>query len=245
MNLTFEDVRYSYRRRDRPVLDGLRLSIPAGRTILLGPNGAGKSTLLAIAASVLPLGEGRGRVAVDGVTPDRRGSRVRFRRRVAWMPQTVTPAAGVTVRQQVALHGWLAGMPRTAAWTEARRALVQVGLEQLADARSTRLSGGQRARMGLAQALVHAADVLLLDEPTAALDPDQKEAFVSLLARVSGDKVVVVSSHDVSDLEASYDRVVVLEEGQVRFEGPTAAFLRNGAETRRPVDAYRAVLRRS
>ncbi|MFZ2502025.1 MAG: ATP-binding cassette domain-containing protein, partial [Nocardioides sp.] len=160
----------------------------------------------------------------------------------AWMPQSVRATSGVSVRQQVALHGWLAGMSKTHAWDEAFNALRQVDLSDLAQRRATKLSGGQRARMGLAQALVHDADVLLLDEPTAALDPDQKDSFVALLNRIAAEKIVVVSSHDVSDFEASYDHVVVLERGQVRFDGPTTAFLRPDGHDRTAVEAYRDAL---
>lgn len=242
MEITFENVTFGYRARNTPVLSGLNLCIPTGRTILLGPNGAGKSTMLAIAASVLPLGRDRGSVRIGGLLPDGRRARAEYRRRVAWMPQTVRAASGVSVRQQVALHGWLAGLNKEHAWEQALVALARVDLSDLADQRSTKLSGGQRARMGLAQALVHAADVLLLDEPTAALDPDQKDSFASLLNTIAKDKVVVVSSHDVSDLEASYDRVVVLDRGEVRFEGSTSDFLLTGDRTLSPVEAYRTAL---
>lgn len=242
MEITFEDVTFGYRSRDVRVLEHLDLTIPEGRTILLGPNGAGKSTLLAIAASVLPLGRDRGRVTVGGLAPEGRRDRAEYRRHVAWMPQTVRAATGLTVRQHVAMHGWLAGLDKARAWEESLRALARVDLTDLAERRATKLSGGQRARMGLAQALVHGADVLLLDEPTAALDPDQKDSFARLLDTISTDKTVLVSSHDVSDLEASYDRVVVLDRGQVRFTGTTAEFLRGADRNLAPVEAYRVAL---
>lgn len=242
MEIKFDDVTFGYRSRDVRVLENLHLSLPDGRTILLGPNGAGKSTLLAIAASVLPLRQDRGRVTAGGLAPTTRSNRAEYRRRVAWMPQTVRAATGLTVRQQVALHGWLAGLDRAQAWDQAMCALARVDLADLADRRATKLSGGQRARMGLAQALVHSADVLLLDEPTAALDPDQKDSFARLLDTISADKNVIVSSHDVSELEASYDRVVVLDRGHVRFAGSTEEFLRGGGRDLAPVEAYRAAL---
>jgi len=96
--------------------------------------------------------------------------------------------------------------------------------------------------MGLAQALVHGAEVVLLDEPTAALDPDQRQSFAELLAEVSTGRTVLVSSHDVSDLADSYDAVVVLEAGAVRFHGTAADFLDRGGADRSAVGAYRAVL---
>lgn len=81
---------------------------------------------------------------------------------------------------------------------------------------------------------------MLLDEPTAALDPDQRDRFVSLLDEISPGRIVLVSTHDVADLAVSYDRVVVLTEGRVRFDGSVTDFLRRGS-TATPVDAYRSV----
>lgn len=242
MHLQLRHVDFAYRSRGARVVRDLNLTIPVGRTILLGPNGAGKSTVLAIAASVLPLARDRGSVEIEGLVPRSSRDRSAYRRRVAWMPQSVRATSGLSVRQQVALHGWLAGLSRAHAWGEALRVLHVVGLADLADHRATRLSGGQRARMGLAQALVHSADVLLLDEPTAALDPDQKDRFAVLLRSVAEDKVVVVSSHDVSDLASSFDRVVVLVEGRVRFDGTTADFLDDSGSTLTAVEAYRRAL---
>jgi ABC-2 type transport system ATP-binding protein len=223
------------------VLDGLSLVLPHGRTILLGPNGAGKSTLLSLAASVLHLD--RGRVSLDGLSPDRGRRRAAYRRRVAWMPQSVQPVSGLSAREQVAVHGWLAGMTRADAWRGAAEALAKVGLAEQAKQRSSQLSGGQRARVGLAQALVKDAEVLLLDEPTASLDPDQKEVFLGLLHELAERRTVVVSTHDVSDLEESYQHAVVLVRGQVRFQGGVSEFLDLGGSDRSAVAAYRAVSR--
>jgi ABC-2 type transport system ATP-binding protein len=96
--------------------------------------------------------------------------------------------------------------------------------------------------MGLAQALVQGAEVLLLDEPTAALDPDQKDAFAVLLNDLVADMTVVVSSHDVSDLAESYDRVIVLNDGRVRFDGSTSEFMQPAGRPVSAVEAYRAAL---
>jgi ABC-2 type transport system ATP-binding protein len=242
LTLELEDIEYRYRKRDRPVFEGLTVSVPVGRTILLGPNGAGKSTLLGIAASVL--GPNPGSVRADGLIASGRRQRGQYRRHVSWMPQTVRPAAGLTVREQVALHGWLAGMGRSEAWDSAIRALDRVQLRDTADRRAAQLSGGQRARMGLAQALVYSASVLLLDEPTAALDPDQKQVFAALLVDVAEGRTILVSTHDVADLEDSYDHVLVLADGRIRFDGTVGEFMSPAGRRLDAVEAYRAALSR-
>lgn len=240
MHLEFSDASFQYRRRDKPVFEDLTITFEQGRTVLLGPNGAGKSTLLAVAASVLNLD--RGRVSFDGLSPRGRRSRAAYRRRVTWMAQTTRPAAGLSVREQVALHGWLSGQNRADAWNNSISALERVDLVDHANMRASKLSGGQRSRMGLAQALVHQSDAMLLDEPTAALDPDQKQTFVDLLSELSHGLVVVVSTHDVSDLELSYEQVVVMTHGAVRYQGATHDFLRRGDEKLTAVEAYRTVV---
>jgi ABC-2 type transport system ATP-binding protein len=240
VDVVIERATFRYRSRDAPVFEGLDLVFSPGRTILLGPNGAGKSTLLAAAASAVPVNSGS--ISVGGVSADSRRDRSRYRGRIGWMPQAVRAAGGLKVREHVALHGWLAGLSRAAAWERSRDALVRVGLDDLENRKATSLSGGQAARMGLAQALVHGADVLLLDEPTAALDPDQKESFGTLVAELADGRTIVVSTHDVSDLATTYDHVVVLDHGRVRFTGTTDQFVATDAGALTAVDAYRRAI---
>lgn len=233
-DLTLESCAYRYRWRRALALRPTSLHLSPGRTVLLGPNGAGKSTLLGLAASALV--PTAGSVTVDGVGSGERA----YRRLVSWLPQAVAPVPGNTVREQVALHGWLKGQGRAEAWEAAGRAVDRVGLADLSSRRATALSGGQRARMGIAQALVHDAAVILLDEPTAALDPVQRALFVDLLADLDPGICVVVSTHDVHELDSVYDRVVVMDSGSVRFDGDMAAFLRPEADgaALAPVAAY-------
>lgn len=240
-DVEFVETSFRYRSREPYVLHQFNLTIPAGRTILLGPNGAGKSTILGLAASVLR--PDRGRVAISGLEARGRKRTAEYRRRVSYMPQVTPVASGLTTREQVALHGWLAGMTRADAWRASLNALRRVDLEPHADRAAAKLSGGQRARMGLAQALVHAAELLLLDEPTAPLDPDQREIFNTLLTEVANDCTVVVSSHDVAELATSYDHVSVVAGGQVAFHGTTSEFLQSDSAPISAVEAYRTAVR--
>ncbi|UXY19810.1 ATP-binding cassette domain-containing protein [Streptomyces cynarae] len=219
MTLVLADCTYSYGRRKRPVLSDFSYALPGGLTILLGPNGAGKSTLLKMSASVVVPESGSvsfGRL--------RAGSK-EFRKAVAWMPQTITPLASLTAREYVAYIGWLKGMNRGDAWSQARRALQRVELSDKADERTTRLSGGQLRRVGVAAALVHDARVLLLDEPTAGMDPRQRRVFRDILAGLREDVRVLMSTHDVADLAEEADHVTVLEAGRILHSGTTESFL--------------------
>jgi ABC-2 type transport system ATP-binding protein len=219
VSLIFQDCTFRYGRWQRPVLDGFCYRLEDGLTILLGPNGAGKSTLLKLGAAVtLPRS---GSVTLDG-----HGSRSReYRRHVSWMPQHVVPMAGLTAREQVAYAGWLKGMSRADAWTRALDALGRVNLRDRADRKASALSGGQLRRMGVASALVHQCRVLLLDEPTAGMDPRQRRAFRDVLAGLAQDVAVLMSTHDVADLAEEADHVTVMHGGQVLQSGTTGAFL--------------------
>ncbi|WP_432016235.1 ATP-binding cassette domain-containing protein [Streptomyces hydrogenans] len=219
MTLELTDCTYAYRRWTRPILQDFSYRLPHGLTILLGPNGAGKSTLLKLAASVT-------RPRSGTVTLGRLDSRAKaYRRAVAWMPQDITPMPSLTARAYVAYVGWLKGMNRGDAWDRAARALARVELSDQADVRTSRLSGGQLRRVGVAAALVHDARVLLLDEPTAGMDPRQRRVFRDVLSSLTDEVSVLMSTHDVADLAEEADQVTVVDGGRILHSGATSTFL--------------------
>ncbi|MEV6976772.1 ATP-binding cassette domain-containing protein [Kitasatospora sp. NPDC093806] len=222
MALEFHRIDFQYSRKTS-LFTGLELRIDNPATVLLGPNGAGKSTLMALAASQLT--PRRGFITWRGVNPGGgSGERAAFRRAVAWLPQQVTPVPGLSVREQVAYCGWLKGMSRTAAWQASAGALARVGLGGLADRAGHQLSGGQLRRMGIAGCLAHHSELILMDEPTAGLDPTQRAVFRSLVEELTSEVNVLVSTHQTEDLAETYRQVVVLDGGRVRFQGATEEF---------------------
>lgn len=223
MSLQFRNVTYRYRRNASPVLSGFSWTVSPGRTVLLGPNGAGKSTLLALGADALQPAVGR--VALGELNPRRRSDRSSYRRAVGWVPQQTKALPGLSAREQVAYAGWLKGLSGDAAWDAAMDALAAVGMAERSGERTTRLSGGQLRRVGLAQALVHQPEVLLLDEPTAGLDPEQRARFREMLTSLPPEQPLVVSTHQVDDLSELFHWVVALFAGEIRFEGTVAEFL--------------------
>ncbi|MFE5853430.1 ATP-binding cassette domain-containing protein [Streptomyces sp. NPDC056500] len=223
MTLEVDSCTFGY-RRGVSVLRDFSVTFPPGRTVLLGPNGAGKSTLLGIAATAITTPES-GQVSLNGLIPRSSNARKDYRRRVGWLPQQVKPIAGLKLREQVAYAGWLKGMSRRAAWKAARSALARVGLAELATRTGHQLSGGQLRRLGIAQTLVHGAEFVLLDEPTAGLDPQQRAVFRELLTDLSPTTNFVVSTHQTEDLAEVFDTVVILDRGTIRFQGTVPAFL--------------------
>ncbi len=244
--LTAHGITFSYDGRKSTLTD-VSIHVRSGRTILLGPNGAGKTTLLNVLAGNVSARAGSVALSVgDGVPPVQPRDRARYARAVGWLPQRATPVRGLRVREQVAYSGWLKGMSRTTAWEAALPALDQVGMAAHAQDRANRLSGGQLRRVTLAQCLVHGSRVLLLDEPTAGLDPRERDRFAEILLGLPAEVAVVVSTHDVVDLVEVVGQVVVLNGGRVVFTGSPAEFLDHGdpslPASRQAASAYSALV---
>ncbi|MFJ3099440.1 ATP-binding cassette domain-containing protein [Streptomyces hydrogenans] len=221
MALIFQGLTFRYGRKT-DVFSDFSVQIEGSSTVLLGPNGAGKSTLMTLAASHLTPTDGT--VTWNGISSSSRREHVRYRKAVAWIPQQITPIPGLTVREQVAYSGWLKGLSRASAWEESAKAIARVQLEKLADRKSHQVSGGQLRRMGIAGALTHQSELILMDEPTAGLDPTQRGVFRDLVAELSQSVSVVVSTHQTEDLADLYQDVIVLAAGQTRFQGSTQEF---------------------
>lgn len=239
MPVLIADCSFRY-RKDIPVFRDLTVEFEPGATVLLGPNGAGKSTLLSLIVGLLR--PDAGTVRVGDLVSDARRTRSRYRRSVGWLPQHVAAMPGLKVREQVAYAGWLKGLNRRDAWVNAARALGRVGLQDLAERPSRALSGGQLRRVGIAQTLVHDAKLIVMDEPAAGLDPQQRRVLREVLNSVVGDVDLLVSTHQTEDISDIYQHVAVLDDGVIRFHGEVPAFLaraRPGVEpSRQAEDAY-------
>jgi len=204
--------------RGTAALAGVDLDLYQGVVGLLGPNGAGKTTLLRMLATVL--GADRGSVRILGHDPAVGTARTEIRRRLGYLPQELGYPRGFSAYSfldyMAVLKEWDDPAQRRA---EVRRVLEQVGLGDRATKRIRALSGGQRRRVGLAQALLGTPDLLVLDEPTTGLDPEQRVSLRHVLAEVGRAATVVVATHQTEDVAALCERVVVLDAGAVRFDG--------------------------
>jgi ABC-2 type transport system ATP-binding protein len=202
-------------------LNSVSFALTPGVTGLVGVNGAGKSTLLRILAGALR--PSRGSVCFDGLDPYGRGRR-RFLRRTSLMPQALELPPDARVVDAVAYCGWLRGLPAAGLRDRAREVLGDVGLADRGGQRVRTLSGGMVRRAALAQALISAPDVLLLDEPTTGLDPEQRATVRGLISELPRDSAIVVSSHVMEDLEQLADRIIVLDGGEMAHCGSLAEF---------------------
>jgi ABC-2 type transport system ATP-binding protein len=212
----------------RMAVAGLDLSMDTGVHGLLGPNGAGKTTLVRAIATVLrPAG---GTLTVLGRTVNGKLDLRALRRQIGYLPQEFGYYRRFTVREFIEYIAWLKEVPSAEVPGAVQRAIERVGLTERADHKMKTLSGGMRRRAGIAQAIVNDPRVLLLDEPTAGLDPDQRLQFRALLRELAGDTCVLVSTHLVEDVAAACTDVVLIDEGQLVFQGTPADLATAGGE---------------
>src|ERR1700733_4816292 len=212
---------------------------------LLGPNGAGKTSLLRMRAPAAPPPSAR--LRLRGRAPGRYGPRQEIRRRLGYLPQNLGYYPGFTVAEFVEYFALLKEMPPARVPAAGAVAVERVELGGKTKARLRTLSGGMLRRVGIAQAIVNEPELLLLDEPTAGLDPQQRMVFRALLRDLGERSTVIVSTHLVEDVGAACGEVALMDAGKIVFRGTpdelTARGEGSGAAGDAPLErGYSAVL---
>jgi len=220
MQLNVENLSKTYRGGVH-ALRGVQLSLSPGVLGLLGPNGAGKSTLMRILATItLP---SAGRVTWNG--EDIAGNPDTLRNVLGYLPQDFGVYPNLSA---IEFLEYLAAVKGIAAGPARRRIAELLELVNLKDAARRPLggySGGMRQRVGIAQALLNDPQLLIVDEPTAGLDPEERVRFRNLLSELSGERIVILSTHIVSDVEAVATSIAILSHGQLLAHGAPEALL--------------------
>ncbi len=224
---------------------GVTLEAGPGVFGLLGPNGAGKTSLLRMMATVLPPTSGT--VRLLGRDPGGFGPRREIRRRLGYLPQSLGYYPGFTVAEFVEYFALLKDMPPRTVPRAVAAAIEHVGLGDRARTKLRTLSGGMLRRVGIAQAIVNEPELLLLDEPTAGLDPEQRVAFRALLREFGQRATVIVSTHLVEDVGAACTEVALMDQGKIVFHGTPGGLTARGEGSGAAGDAplergYSAVL---
>ena len=243
MNVELTDLTRRFGRTE--AVAGVNLQAGPGVFGLLGPNGAGKTTLLRMMATVIPPNSGRLRLL--GRDPGAYGPRREIRRRLGYLPQNLGYYPGFTVAEFVEYFALLKDMPSVRVPRAVAAAVEHVGLGDQARAKLRTLSGGMLRRVGIAQAIVNEPELLLLDEPTAGLDPEQRMAFRALLRDLGQRATAIVSTHLVEDVGAACTEVALMDQGNIVFHGSpdelTARGEGSGAAGDAPLErGYSAVL---
>ena len=209
MKLSFEHISKLY--GNTAALQQIDLTLRSGVYGLLGPNGAGKTTLMRIMTDLLA--PSTGRVLLDGQDIAVMGAA--FRKKLGYLPQDFGVYPNFTAEQFLLYIARLKGLSKFEAKRQTDDLLHMVGLEDKKQKKLKGFSGGQRQRVGIAQALLGDPEILVLDEPTAGLDPEERIRFRGIISDLSQQKLVLLSTHIVSDLEAVANEIILLRKGVV------------------------------
>jgi ABC-2 type transport system ATP-binding protein len=218
MNIELTDLTRRFGRNQ--AVAGVSLEAGPGVLGLLGPNGAGKTTLLRMMATVVPPSSGR--IRLLGRDPGGHAQRREIRRRLGYLPQNLGYYPAFTVAEFIEYFALLNEMPPSRIPAAVAAAVERVDLGTKARAKLRTLSGGMLRRVGIAQAIVNDPELLLLDEPTAGLDPEQRVSFRALMRDLGERATVVVSTHLVEDVGAACTEVALMDAGQIVFRGTPA-----------------------
>jgi ABC-2 type transport system ATP-binding protein len=211
-------------------IDSLSFHADAGEIVgFLGPNGAGKTTTMRILTGYMPPSEGRATIAGFDVFEQS----MEVRERVGYMPETVPLYKELTVWQYVDYMAALHGMRNPERSERVDEVLERVGMLDRADSMIDSLSKGMRQRVGLAQAIVHKPEVLILDEPTIGLDPRQVREVRELIREIGEDRTVLLSTHILSEVSQLCSRILIINNGQIVAEDSPATLAKRLQETNR------------
>ena len=213
MELQVEHLCKSYRKKE--ALQDVSFTLRKGIYGLLGENGAGKSTLMRMMATVdFP---SKGNIRYGG--KDIFGMDEGYRSLIGYMPQDYSVYPGFTAKDFLEYMGVLKGIPKTKLKDRIMEILEFVDLSKAADKKVKTFSGGMKRRIGIAQAIINEPEILILDEPTAGLDPKERVRFRNLIEDWGKENIILLSTHIVSDIEHIADNVLMMKEGQLIFSG--------------------------
>ncbi|WP_249355069.1 ABC transporter ATP-binding protein [Enterococcus hulanensis] len=206
----------------KQVLYDINLSISTGMFGLLGRNGAGKTTLMKTLVTLLPTNEGE--IRMNGIDIH---DQKKIRSIIGFLPQEFSMYGNMTAYQALDYFAVLSELDKRTRRTRINALLDQVNLTIHKNVKVKAMSGGMKRRLGIAQALLNDPKILVVDEPTAGLDPEERLRFRNLLAEVSENKIVLLSTHIAGDIEATAENVAILEQGRIIFSDSIEQLLLN------------------
>lgn len=201
-------------------LSDVNLTITQGMFGLLGPNGAGKTTLMKLLTTLVKKTDGE--VKVCGVPIENSG---KIRNMTGYLPQDFSMYGNMSAYEALDYLAILSGMSRAERKIKVPQMLDKVNLLEKRRVKVRAMSGGMKRRLGIAQAMIHDPKVIIVDEPTAGLDPEERVRFRNLLCEIAKDRIVLLSTHIVGDIEATCENIAVLDQGKICFHGKVTELL--------------------
>lgn len=204
----------------KQALRDVNLTINQGMFGLLGRNGAGKTTLMKVLSTLIKSNNGNITLCDVPISNERE-----IRSMIGYLPQDFSMYSNMTVYEAMDYLGVLSGLSKAERKERIPKLLTKVNLQRNPKMKVKAMSGGMRRRLGIAQAILHDPKVLIVDEPTAGLDPEERIRFRNLLSELAEDRIVILSTHIVGDIEATCENIAILDEGEILFQGTVAKLL--------------------
>lgn len=220
MELTLQNITKKYERV--LVLNDISLTLKPGIYVLLGANGAGKTTLFRIICRLME--PTHGSIKFNGKNVNQQAEA--YRTNLGFLPQDFSYYPDFTGMRFMLYIAALKGLNNTVAKKRSLELLKQVGLEEMKDIKIRKYSGGMKQRLGIAQAMLNNPQILILDEPTVGLDPKERVKFRKLISSFANNKIVILSTHIVADVEYIADEIIVLKKGMILNKGTTDILLK-------------------
>lgn len=212
MEIVIRNLNKSY--GSKRALQDVNLTIGQGMFGLLGPNGAGKTTLMKILTTLLKESSGEATICGESLTRAKQ-----IRKMTGYLPQDFSMYGSMSAYEAMDYLGVLSGLGKKERRERITLLLAQVNLQDHHRTKVKAMSGGMRRRLGIAQAILHDPRVLIVDEPTAGLDPEERVRFRNLLCEIAQERIVLLSTHIVGDIESTCEQIAILREGRVIYRG--------------------------
>ncbi len=203
---------------DLTALDGVSFEMKEGEVVgVLGPNGAGKTTLLRILVAFLELTSGK--VTIDGLDINKPINQQKIKSKIGYLPENTPLYEDMSVTEYLSFVGKMQGIKSDDLDEKILYVIEKCGLKEKKNAEISTLSRGYRQRTGIAQALIHDPKIVILDEPTTGLDPNQRIEIRDLIKEIGKSKTVILSSHVLSEVKSTCSRVLIINKGKIVADG--------------------------
>lgn len=205
-------------------IDNLNLNIEKGIYGLLGENGAGKTTLMRVLTTILPASKGN--ILINGINLESNNYEI-MQKQIGYLPQELEVYPSLTVRDSLEYLGRMSGIPKNICKDRIDYYLEKTGLLDKQNKKNKQLSGGMKRRVGLVQALLNEPPILIVDEPTTGLDPEERIKIRNLLVDFGETRTVIFSTHVIEDIASTCNKLGIMQKGNLIFNGEISELLKN------------------
>ena len=205
-------------------IDNLNLNIEKGIYGLLGENGAGKTTLMRVLTTILPVSQGN--ILINGINLEKNNYEM-IQKQIGYLPQELEVYPSLTVRDSLEYLGRMSGIPKNICKDRIDYYLEKTGLIDKQNKKNKQLSGGMKRRVGLVQALLNEPPILIVDEPTTGLDPEERIKIRNLLVDFGETRTVIFSTHVIEDIASTCNKLGIMQKGNLIFNGEISELLNN------------------